>query len=131
MRKTRRAWIVFGALLLIAGIHSCFYDLGKCWREIRIGSVYVQGVTGDGYWHFDVLTGRISGTEGYGFDLRWFKLGVYTGPAAWHVVALGNWFVLASLILIPAIALELCARRRRRDRGFPVEPSRNIAHAGE
>ena len=133
MRKMRRAFILLGLLLLVGGLHSCSV---RDWEKTYHGGFtcrdfVVVGQTGLGYWQFEVRSRKLARSDPNfprRFDLPFLHVRIYRGPA-WRLYALGDWFSLAGMILIPAMIFEVRARRRRRPgSGFPIEPKKNHAH---
>jgi hypothetical protein len=130
MGKTRRASIVVGTLLLIGGLHSCcIREWGQCTGGFTSRDVVVLGQTGLGHWQLEVFALNNADPQiSRRLDLPFLHLRISAGPR-WWFSALGDWFSLAAMILIPALLFEVRARRRRRPgSGFPIEPKKNPAH---
>jgi hypothetical protein len=82
-----------------------------------------------GHWQLEVFAPNRAGAQPpQRFDLVLLRLSVEFGPA-WRFTALGDWFSLAGIVLVPALIFEVRSRRKRRAAGFPVEPKKNPAHA--
>jgi hypothetical protein len=136
MRRTRRAFIVFGMLLLIGGLHSYYVGSRETvWPQSVNTWSYRHGISGGvgtyrGRWAFSIFEQPKQVTPivqqfGPGF----LRIGVRIKPE-WRIDAEGSWIWCAMLFLVPSLALELRTRRHGTSVGFPIEANKNPAHTG-
>jgi hypothetical protein len=126
MPKTRRAFILLGVLLVIAGLHSVSVrEWGRCAAGIEGQGIAAGGQTGRGHWEFYIgAANRANAQPPRHVDLILLRVSTQCGPA-WWLYAFGGWFSVAAILLVPAMMFEIRSRlMKRMSSGFPVDQKR-------